>query len=425
MLTGIVLGVNKVLKVDPFASFRPNASGSAFDMKLGKFDMKSYQDGKMVASADVESGSLAKGTRTIEMAGVENGNLIGPDGEKVELSAQAATYDLNSKDLIAPLGVNIKTGDTSIQSQGMSYTHQTQEIKAPGALKGKIGDGVVTGTGLTIKVPEKKTLLETVTYQGQTEVDSRRSNWKFQAEDWESTGKDTVQMQKGRAESEDTIIYADQMNWDKKEDVLVCSGNVRYYGEEVNMVCDKVTVRRKESRAIFEGKVTMLIKPESQTSVAESPVERMTSVRPEDAKPERVLAPKGSPERPNDDQVREQKTLREYPISILADRIDYIYKKGQRKGEITGAPQARQELAGGRWRRVWADSATYDGESDRLLMKSNGSSKNARLRNSLGDDLRAISVEVSTKKDDDMMKAKSSEGTMMVDDEEVPGKDGG
>jgi len=412
-----------MINVDPFAHLRADGSSSGFDLNLGRFKFKAYQSGKEVASATVDKGTIFKNTRTVDMQGVKDGVMTSDDGEKVQFNAPAATYDINTKDTIAPLGVQIKTKDGVVNAPQMHYDAAQKTVTAPGALRGKIGDGVVTGQGMTMDLTKKTVKIGDVTYEGKVKVDQQDQEWKISADEFESTGKNKTLYTKCKAVSEDQIIYADKVEYDRTTEVLVATGNVRTFGKEANMVSDKATVKRKESRAIFEGSVTMLMKPENETSITETPLVRLGQSSPDSPGPTTKPVGKNDPDRPKDEAIRDQDTMRKYPAVVRADKIDYVYKEGQRHADITGSPMGRQEIDG-RWRMLWADSGDYNGETKRLTLKS-ASGRRVRARTSLGDDLRAVTMVVSTKKDDDYMKATDSEGVVRMSQDDVPKKDGG
>lgn len=424
----LVLGagsvVARMITVDPFAHLRSDGSSAGFDLNLGRFQFKAYQGGKEVASAQVEKGTIFKNTRTVDMQGVSNGVMTTEDGEKLQFNAPAATYDINTKDTVAPLGVQLKTKDGVINAPSMKYDANRKVVTAPGQLKGTIGEGVVTGQNMTMDVAKKTVKIGDVTYEGKVKVaDQQDQEWKISADEFESAGKNKTLYTKCKAVSEDQIIYADKVEYDRTNEVLVATGNVRTYGKEANVVSDKATIKRKESRALFEGTVTMMVKPENDTAITEVPLVRMSASSPDSVGPTSKPVGKNDPDRPKDEAIRDQDTLRKYPAVVRADKIDYVYKEGSRHADITGSPMGRQEIEG-RWRMLWADSGDYNGETKRLTLKSS-TGRRVRARTSLGDDLRAVTMVVSTKKDDDYMKATDSEGVVRVSQDDVPKKDGG
>lgn len=423
LVVGAGAVVARMLTVDPFAHLRSDGSSAGFDLNLGKFKFKAYQNGKEVASATVDKGTIFKNTRTVDMQGVTNGVMTTEEGEKLQFNAPAATYDINSKDTVAPLGVQIKTKDSVLNAPSMRYDATRKIATAPGQLKGKIGDGVVTGQNLTMDVAKKSVKIGDVTYEGKVKVDQQDQEWKIAADEFESTGKNKTLYTKCKAVSEDQIIYADKVEYDRSTEVLIATGNVRTYGKEANVVSDKATIKRKESRALFEGTVTMMMKPEGETAITEVPLSRMQASSPDSVGPTTKPVGKNDPDRPKDEAIRDQDSLRKYPAVVRADKIDYVYKEGERHADITGSPMGRQEIEG-RWRMLWADSGDYNGETKRLTLKSS-SGRRVRARTSLGDDMRAVMMVVSTKKDDDYMKATDSEGVVRVSQDDLPKKDGG
>jgi hypothetical protein len=147
---------------------------------------------------------------------------------------------------------------------------------------------------------------------------------------------------------------------------------------------------------------------------------------PDDIAKDRPPAPPGKSddEKKLDDEVRSGKTTRKYPILVLADKVEYWYAKGSRHAVITGSPQARQELAGGRWRYGWTHEAFYDGEKETLRMVSTEGKKDTRVKSSLGDDFVADTATVSTQEDNDEMSADGIVGDFYQEGDEIPSTGG-
>jgi LPS export ABC transporter protein LptC len=118
-----------------------------------------------------------------------------------------------------------------------------------------------------------------------------------------------------------------------------------------------------------------------------------------------------------DEELRNGKTLRKYPMVILCDQIEYWYGKGERHGHAIGSPQGRQELPGARWRDVWSTAADYDGEKDELTLMSTPGKIDVRMKNSKGDDVTALQLTVSTKEDADeeVYRARKATAVGLVD----------
>src|ERR1019366_3974108 len=109
--------------------------------------------------------------------------------------------------------------------------------------------------------------------------------------------------------------------------------------------------------------------------------------------------------RPNGQRPALKRVERRSPVRIGADRIVYWYKKGERHADITGSPQAQQELPEGRWRMAWSNHAKYDGEKETLTLISSPGLHDTRMKNSIGDDGTAAIYTFSTKDDDDYYEA--------------------
>jgi lipopolysaccharide export system protein LptA len=222
------------------------------------------------------------------------------------------------------------------------------------------------------------------------------------------------------------IIKANQVERNVKTDVVVATGNVSYFSKKVNLLCDKVTIYRKEKRAVLEGNVSMLIKPEDQEKLEEVALAPLRPIVPEEIANSRPAPPteKSDQEKQLDDEVRSNQNRRKYPVQVLAAKIEYWYGEGSRRADITGAPQARQELPAGRWRQVWAYKAHYDGEKETLRLDSSPGHKETRIMTSLGDDIHANWFEVSTKEEDDAWSAEALDGIFVPDDNEIPKEPG-
>jgi hypothetical protein len=128
-----------------------------------------------------------------------------------------------------------------------------------------------------------------------------------------------------------------------------------------------------------------------------------------------------SDEKALDDEVRSGKTTRTYPTVILGSTVEYWYSKGNRHAVVSGSPQATQQLAGTRWRKVWATRARYDGEANSVLLESAEKKPDVRMKNSQGDDLLARSFTFSTEEGNDDWSAQDLQGTVTADNQEETG----
>jgi hypothetical protein len=120
-----------------------------------------------------------------------------------------------------------------------------------------------------------------------------------------------------------------------------------------------------------------------------------------------------------EDEIRSSKNLREYPLVLVSQQIEYWYAKGSRHAVVTGSPQARQTLLNNEWRHVWSNQALYDGEKETLKLLSSPGKHDALMKNSLGDDMSALNILVSTNEDDDYFEGTQMEGNLYSNDDEI------
>ncbi|HCM73464.1 MAG TPA: hypothetical protein DIS87_04915, partial [Armatimonadetes bacterium] len=83
-------------------------------------------------------------------------------------------------------------------------------------------------------------------------------------------------------------------------------------------------------------------------------------------------------------------------------------------------PQARQQISPTSWRLAFAPEADFDVEADWLILRSTGQGRQVRLINSVGDDVMAREIQLSTREGDDRMSAQDLTGTIAIDEEDLP-----
>ncbi len=420
---GLWSGARKLFSVDPFAAFRPTGQVDS-GFQLGAFQLRSYVGDRLVAYAAVDSAVGRRDRSLFDLVNLHDGKLTTSAGDVFNFEAHTATYGTFNKSIVADSGGRIWNDRLDLNLPKFSYDGQGRVLRVEGPVSGKLDGGDLTAEGVYLDVQRGELLVKTFVWQGQAQVQGQqRKTWQVKGDN-SRLNNDTWTADHGRAESEDTIVYGDKLSLDRKADVMTVTGNVRYFGTDANLTCDKVVIYRKEHRSVLSGNVHMLVKPEEDSKVAEVPIPPLAPVVPDSIAKDRPPAPPSDQTKSQEDAVRDRENLRKYPATVIADQIEYWYQKGERHAIITGDPQARQELPGGHWRMVWAFKALYDGEKDRLKMLSREGKKDARLKDSLGDDLVSIDVEVSTKKGDDFMEATEPEGALTVREDDLPEKPG-
>ncbi len=227
------------------------------------------------------------------------------------------------------------------------------------------------------------------------------------------------------ATDNDVVIQAERLERDVDKDVMFATGNVKYANKDMVMLCKKATIFRNKKRAVLEDDVQIYVFEEK---AEEDDINQLKPVDPE--LPEHLMdgksnsSAKGSSFQKSsknyDQEVKSKDSLRKYPIVIWVKKIDYSYEEGSRKGYLSGGIIAKQELNGGRWRQLTSDSAIYDRESDRLKLTSNDNRARVRMHTSLGDDIRASLIDISTKDNDDSWSAQQIVGEVYIDSDDLP-----
>jgi hypothetical protein len=170
----------------------------------------------------------------------------------------------------------------------------------------------------------------------------------------------------------------------------------------------------------------MLVKPKDKQEepAKETELTPLPPAVPDSISATRPPAPDDDVTKKKEDEIRSMKNLRSYPLVVLAPKIEYWYKKGERRTIISGSPQARQDMPENGWRYVWSDHANYDGEKESLSLFSAPGKQDVILKNSVGDELYGESGVLSTKEDDDSYSFKKGRAKMPTrGDDDIPGSD--
>lgn len=421
--------VTDVVKSDALAPYR--AQNTPF--KLGEgvimegFSINSYLGSRLVTEAKVKEAVIRGDRSLVDLKGVYDGKFYDEDGKVYQFSANAATYGTYSKAIIAREGIRVWNEKVDLQAAGFVYDHNTRTLVVEGAVTGKINGGDTRAESLELNLAKGSLSTGKIAWTGPLQVEGRGlTRWSISSDS--SSHKDGITtFINAKGSDKDTIVKSDKMTHDRTNEIVTAQGNVEYFGQEANVDCEKVVIERKLGKATLTGKkVTMLIKPE-ETAPKESqipPVSPLVPVDVANSRPTTGDTPEEEARRRENEQIRSPENLRQYPLAITASKIEYWYRKGQRRAVVTGSPFARQELGAMKWRELYAFRAEYDGEKEQLRLSSQGSQRNIRVINSIGDDLLAETFIVSTKKDDDSYEGTRIEGVYMVDDNDLPQQGG-
>ena len=450
----ILIGAKNFITSDPLLSYRKeDAEKGRIAILLKDVDYFQYQNDKLVSKAFIDALKITKNRDQLEFDNIKNGVYYSEEDEEIQFEAAKGTWDTNQRKLKGREKVRVRTQDIDVTSDKFEFDEENEKLTIPSTLKGKLYDGDLEAYKLIYMTALKSYEVGPVTWSGHIEdveagldkaqaqakktqdpIDllkkpnkekinreepKERQRWTIKAASGSRPPGDKEIWKKGQATDGDILIMADLIERNVKTDVLTATGNVRYYSEDTNMICDQATVYREEKKAILEKNVQAFVKPKEKAKLE---VVKLIRTEPQSSRQIPKVIPKPVPTDPKekelDKEIRSGDSKRKYPIQIWASKITYYYKKGERRADIDGNPQARQELANKRWRHIWTHHAFYDGEKETLKLISSEGKKETRVRTSIGDDLMAKWFQLSTKEDVEEWEGAGIEGDVFVDPEE-------
>ena len=430
---GVYKGTRQILKADPLAAYKKpikNELPSNVAVFMKETDFTRVEPNQPAAKCFVKEMSIAQNRQMYDFVGVSKGQLTWKKA-LYEFSADRGNWNGYAKQLVLDGKVKLKGSKFDLDSQELSYDEVKKTLRVPRPVTGKLYGGDLKVANFLYNMDKEeystgagewKGVLANFAQGDVPTVDTKKS-WEFK---YESYGrKDGFDVFKNaRATDGEVIIIAADIKREVKTDVLTASGDVKYFGKKANMIADKIVVYRKEKRAVVTGRVTMLVKPKSQENdkLVEGTLPPMLPAIPDSISKNRPPAPKDTEkQKQREDTVRSGSNLRDYPLTITAERIEYWYKKGERRAKINGNPQARQELPEGEWRYVWANSAFYDDEKEILKLDSAPGKRDVIMKNSLDDEMFGVSGTIVTKEGVDEFEFKTGNGKLTTtDDDDIP-----
>ncbi|HRJ27394.1 MAG TPA: hypothetical protein PLO61_07795 [Fimbriimonadaceae bacterium] len=420
--------IERLMRVDPFARFRGQSAPPAIAVLLRDVRVKTYDGPRLVGKARIDEVQVSRDRRGLSFVGIRDGIFYTDQGTSFRFSATQGTYNTAAKVFEASGKTQIQNRDVDLEATLFQYSDSEGVIRVPGEMKGTYLKGALSAESLQYFPRDFSFQMGPVSWSGPLQATGQESapprKWDIRAESASRSG-DTETFNMGRATDGEVIVKADVIRRDVKTDVVIATGNVRYFAKDMNLLCDMVTVFRRERRAVLEGNVQAFIKPEDQQKLEEEALVPLRPIVPPGIADGRPAPPQRTEaEKQLDDEVRSSANRRKYPIVATAGRIEYWYRRGQRRAVITMDPVAQQDLPGGRWRRVATPLAKWDGEKDLLRCESPPGVRNTFVENSLGDRFVAQWFEVSTKENDDTWSAGNIDGVFTSDDEDLNNRGG-
>ena len=423
-------------RINPFDQYRTSSDelDPRFVVSLEETEFRHYKGPLLQASANVGRLDVMNDEHTIDLHAVRDGMMV-RDGRKYHFDATDANYMSASSLLTVRSNAHLSGSDFDLRSDNLTFDGNREILDVVSPVSGKFHGGDLVAATFHYVVPSGYFKATKITYNGPVDFDAdlrqatqaKRTHWDFHCDNMEQskTDKNVLLYSAGDATDGEIIVSAPHFESNNKTDVLVATGGIKYFSAKSNVIADKITVFRKEKRAVLEGHVQMLVKPKKDEDAPPKVevIPPFTPSVPESISTGRAPAPNTDLEaqKKQDETVRSAKNIHDYPMVVVCDRIEYFYEKGKRSANISGHPQARQELPEGAWRYIWASSAKYDGEAETMLLRNSApNKKDVRLKNSIGDDIIAIEITVSTKDDDDYFKATKPEGVVYTLDDDDP-----
>lgn len=395
-----------IVNADPFAARRNiEPDWDRLGIHVDQARLTIYQGGEMRASASVQTMELSRDRSRLLMAHIDDGTFVTESGETYLFTTAAAEYDYNTRVLASETQTRLQGEDIDLLVPAFRYSDINEFLEVTGAVTGIFFGGEVRAEDLRMNFREDWVITGPIEWDGDAEIqEGERRRWTFTSASSRSSGNQEVHFNTFATDGE-IIIRADRIERDRETENLVAIGNVRYFDREIAMTCARAEVYRNERRLILEDKVQILVKAEEDTELREIELPAYRPVNPATLGEEWTQ----NLTEQQEEELRTTDNLRQFPTLITANRVEYWYGEGERRANITGDPRARQDFGDGRWRILWAHSARWDGEAELLDLLSRDNQRDARVRNSLGDDFRAEFVRVSTQEGNDDLEARQVE----------------
>jgi len=418
---------------DPFVGLYKHKSEMLDDsigIRMDGVELRDYNGGKLTSSAMANRVDVQRDRHSAKLYGVREGLFVGDNGP-IHYAASKAFWNFQLRQVNATGKVSVSNKDFDLTAKDFSLDDRSNLLKVRGDVTGRMYKGIVTASTLVYDTKSGAASAGPVKWSGKLDLAEQDENmvkphkWNLLSGNYKTLGhnSDIEIYTDASISDEDLILSAPMIEHNRKTDVMTASGGIEYYSGKADIKADKCVIYRKDKRVVLTGHVIMYVKPKAQENDPPK-IEKLPEYKP--IAPEKVVVT--HEDKPVDkdkqkqveDELRSSKNLREFPLVVVSTQTEYWYAKGDRHAIISGAPQGRQALQGNEWRHVWANHAFYDGEKETLKLISSTEKKDALMKNSLGDELMAVDILVSTKEDDDFVEATKSEGWIYSTQDEVP-----
>ncbi len=408
-------GLEDANYLDPF--------GPGIGSVMSDVDIVAYDKARQVASFNVRRAELRRDQQFIRLIDVRRGVVYKGDKACARFLASLVNYD--AKRGIAQVNgtAQLTNQEFNLKTTNLIVDRMKESIATQSPITGTYRNGIVRAASFTLEYARRHATLEKLDWTGPasdlTQDKSQKKRINVRSRQMETfTDPDREVYLDAELTEEDSMMRAEKMTWNKQTDVVTAEGNVEYYGPDAVITGPVITIYRKEKRAVATGQIRIFVKPEKDKG---KPTEAPPIPPAKPILPEGLKQPAQTQDEQNkkEQEVRDPKTARKYPILITCSKVEYYYEKGAKKAVITGSPKAHQDLASGAWREVTAPMAVYEEEKEILTLLSVNQGKDVRMKNSNGDDFLAETVIISTVQGKEKVTASHLEGSMTVKEEQT------
>lgn len=425
-IAGVYFGVKNLAALDPFAKYKEvylSPFGAGVGSVMTDVDISVYDEGNIRVYFNASQVQIRRDQQHLRLTLLKDGKIYDNGNLAAQFEAGIATYEAatNRIEVAGAPRVKNETFDVTGSRVVIDQTKKTVTVErgAEGTYKG----GKFRSDSFSLDYDTKYAVIMGVDWTGPLD------NWELINVGGQA-GKREVNIRSRKSEyltnpdrevhhdaeiiDRDYLIRATKITIERSTDIITAEGRVEYHGPDAIVSAPKVVVYRREKRAVATGDVRMFVKPErdknSVTSVAQIPPAQPNL--PPELQREQQRDPGQDP--------RNIETARKYPIIVTCSKIEYFYTEGSKRAIMTGNPKARQTLKGDAWRELTAPTVIYEEEKELLTLMSEPGGLDVRLKNSLGDDLVAEVLVISTKENDQWMTGKHVSGRLQIDENEVP-----
>lgn len=212
---------------------------------------------------------------------------------------------------------------------------------------------------------------------------------------------------------QDTVIRADRFAWNDKTKIAHATGNLHMSDDRTEGTADRVDIeyQRDKRLMVLTGNVKLTLKPKKSgeaTSADKENAGQGGASSKSTATDSQTVAGSG-------DTSDESAHLRDYPIEVTCDRVEYEYARDKRHAVLTGNFRAVQKLKD-YTRTLLAERAEWFGREERVVLKGPVKLEDTKGRKGESPE----DVEVFTREGKEGIRLKKGVYSMPVEENEGP-----